>query len=51
MWINPEDTQRKRIVARREADVEEKENWDEYQNWLLEHVEQFHDMFIPILRS
>lgn len=50
-WSNPEGTQRKRIVVRRDAEVENRENWDEYQNWLLEYVKKFHDVFLPILNS
>ncbi|MBS1263419.1 MAG: hypothetical protein MAG715_00600 [Methanonatronarchaeales archaeon] len=48
-WNEPEETrsgkERSKILATRHADITNKNNWEEYLNWLLEHGERFHEVF------
>ena len=48
-WHEPEETragkERSRIVVTKSADVTDQDQWDEYLDWMIEHGEQFHDVF------
>ncbi len=48
-WHEPEETragkERSRIVATKSADVTDQDQWDEYLEWMVEHGEQFHNVF------
>lgn len=48
-WMEPEEThagkERSRIVFSRPADITETDRWDEYQEWLMECGELFHEHF------
>jgi hypothetical protein len=49
MWHEPEKTragkERSRIAATKSAEVTDKDQWDEYLEWIIEHGEQFHEVF------
>ena len=48
-WREPEETRagkkRSRISVSKPADVTDQDQWDEYLEWMIEHGEQFHNVF------
>jgi hypothetical protein len=48
IWRPPEEAQgesdRSKITLRREGHLTEKDNWDQYHQWMLEQGEQFHEV-------
>lgn len=48
-WHEPEETragkERSRIIVSKSADVTDQDQWDEYLDWMIEHGEQFHEVF------
>jgi hypothetical protein len=49
VWNEPEETragkERSKILVTRQGDITDEEQWNEYLEWMLEHGEQFHDVF------
>nr|WP_231736985.1 DUF4268 domain-containing protein [Halobacterium sp. CBA1126] len=49
VWTEPEETragkQRSKILVTRRGDFTDEDQWDDYLEWMLEHGEQFHDVF------
>jgi hypothetical protein len=49
LWSPPEDAQRdsnrSKITLRRAGDLDERENWDEYLEWMMDRGERFHEVF------
>lgn len=49
IWSPPEEAQRNskraKITLRRSGDLTDKESWGDYQTWMLERGEQFHEVF------
>ncbi|UPV72723.1 DUF4268 domain-containing protein [Halorussus limi] len=54
-WVEPRETRggnmRSNIRVAREADIENREQWDEYFDWMLEYGKRFHDVFPERLRQ
>ncbi|WP_233125138.1 DUF4268 domain-containing protein [Halorubrum sp. SD683] len=42
---------RSELGVKRDADIEDRERWDEYFDWMLEQGERFHDVFPERLRQ
>ena len=45
IWRPPEENDRSKITLRREGHLTEKDNWDQYYQWMLERGERFHEVF------
>lgn len=50
-WHNPEGKQMCRIYLRREADLNDKSQWENYFQWLVEKLDKMHKVFYPIIRN
>lgn len=49
LWRPPEeakrDSNRAKITLRRPGDLSQKDSWEEYQSWMIDRGERFHDVF------
>ena len=54
-WVEPMETragkERSKIKIEREANLIREESWDEYQNWLIDQGERFHEAFYGRVQS
>lgn len=54
-WDEPEEThggnERSKIKISRPAQLTNKDEWDEYLNWLIEQGKQFHEVFGPRIQD
>ena len=50
-WHNPDNAQQCRLFVRRDADLENRDDWASQQRWLLNRAEAFLQVFGPIVRA
>ncbi len=50
-WHNPPEQIVKKIYARRDADLHDRDSWEELQEWLTSHLDKMKQVFGPRIRS
>lgn len=45
-WLSPADTMKRRIYARRDANLNDKSKWPEYHLWLADKLDALHKVFL-----
>ena len=51
IWHNPEEAQACRAYIRREVDLKDRDQWADYHQWLLEHLDRFRSVFGPRVKN
>lgn len=51
VWHNPNNARMCRLYVRRDADIENRGEWEQHQGWLKERLEAMHRVFAPRARS
>jgi len=49
-WHNPEDKQMCRIYVRREVDLNNKDEWGSYAQWLVKKLDKMYEVFYSIIK-
>ncbi|MCK4538775.1 MAG: DUF4268 domain-containing protein [Candidatus Krumholzibacteria bacterium] len=50
-WYNPENAQLCRVYVRRDANIENRDDWANQERWLLDRAEAFLAVFGPVIRK
>ena len=48
-WLNTPNVRTRRVYARRDADLNDRERWAEYSQWLMEKLMAFEKTFRPVI--
>jgi len=50
-WYNPDNAQVCRVYVRRDANLDDREDWPHQRRWLLDRAEAFTKVFAPIVKQ
>ena len=51
VWHNPSNTRMCRVSARRVVDLNDRSQWPEYLDWLVNELNEFYQFFRPLVRN